>query len=69
MEHAPRLPADGLVKSASRVLEIFAETRRPMRISELADHLDIPQASASMLLITLPILAPLSPWLPNLVYG
>jgi len=44
------------VKSATRVLrvfEIFAEAKRPMRISELADELDIPQSSASMLVHTL----------------
>ncbi len=44
------------VKSATRVLrifEIFAATRRPMRISELASELDMPQSSASMLVQTL----------------
>ncbi|BBK30076.1 IclR family transcriptional regulator [Allostella humosa] len=44
------------VKSATRVLrvfEIFAETKRPMRISELAAELGIPQSSVSMLVQTL----------------
>ncbi|MCC7276585.1 MAG: helix-turn-helix domain-containing protein [Alphaproteobacteria bacterium] len=44
------------VKSATRVLrvfEIFAETKRPMRISELAAELEIPQSSTSMLVHTL----------------
>lgn len=45
-----------LVKSASRVLrvfEVFAETKRPMRISELAVELGIPQSSVSMLVRTM----------------
>lgn len=44
------------VKSATRVLrifEIFAAKRRPMRVSELASELAMPQSSASMLVQTL----------------
>lgn len=36
-----------------RVFEIFAQTKRPMRITELAEELGIPQSSASLLIKTL----------------
>jgi IclR helix-turn-helix domain len=45
-----------MVKSAIRILrifEVFAESKRPMRISELAEELEIPQSSASVLVRTL----------------
>ena len=45
-----------MVKSATRILrifEVFAESKRPMRISELARELNIPQSSASVLVRTL----------------
>ena len=41
-----------MVKSAIRILrifEVFAESKRPVRISELAEELEIPQSSASVL--------------------
>ncbi|HAE46622.1 MAG: transcriptional regulator, IclR family protein [Tistrella sp.] len=47
---------DGVVKSAGRVLgllQVFAEHRRPMRVSEIAQAMGIPQSSTSMLLKTL----------------
>ncbi|GGB40669.1 transcriptional regulator [Tistrella bauzanensis] len=47
---------EGVVKSAGRVLgllQIFAEHRRAMRVSEIAQALGIPQSSTSMLLKTL----------------
>jgi len=45
-----------MVKSAIRILrifEVFAESKRPVRISELAEELEIPQSSASVLVRTL----------------
>lgn len=45
-----------IVKSADRVLrifEVFAQVKRPMRLSELAEELDIPQSSTSLLIKTL----------------
>ncbi len=45
-----------MVKSAARVLallELFDATRRPLRVSEIAERLDMPQSSTSMLLMTL----------------
>lgn len=45
--------AKGSVKSAERVfliLEFFAETRRPCRLSEIANSLGLPVSSVSMLL-------------------
>lgn len=45
-----------LVKSAGRVLqifEIFAQNKRAMRITEIAEKLEIPQSSASLLVKTL----------------
>lgn len=44
------------VKSATRVfdiLELFEHERKPMRVGEIAEQLDIPQSSASMLLRTM----------------
>jgi DNA-binding IclR family transcriptional regulator len=47
---------DRTVKSALRVfdlLEAFERSRRPMRVAELVEALDVPQSSLSMLLKTL----------------
>jgi DNA-binding IclR family transcriptional regulator len=44
------------VKSADRVfqlLELFESERRPLRIAEMVDHLNLPQSSVSMLVKTL----------------
>src|SRR5579864_4576353 len=44
------------VKSAVRVLslfELFEYEKRPLRISEIVDKLDVPQSSISMLMRTL----------------
>lgn len=46
----------GLVKSALRVLEIlelFDAERRPLRVADIVDRMNVPQSSASMLLKTL----------------
>lgn len=46
----------GLVKSALRVLEIlelFDAERRPLRVADVVDRMNVPQSSASMLLKTL----------------
>jgi len=45
-----------MVKSAARVfelLELFDAARRPLRVTEIAEHLRVPQSSVSMLLKTL----------------
>ncbi|RAR54572.1 IclR family transcriptional regulator [Paraburkholderia unamae] len=45
-----------LVKSATRIfdiLELFEYDRRPMRVGEIAERIEIPQSSASMLLKTM----------------
>lgn len=47
---------DGLVKSAMRVfelLELFDAERRPLRIVDIVERLEMPQSSASMLVKTL----------------
>lgn len=46
----------GLVKSASRVLdlfELFEDEQHPMRVNDIVEKLDAPQSSVSMLLKTL----------------
>lgn len=46
----------GMVKSAQRVLdlfELFESEQHPMRVGEIAEHLDAPLSSVSMLLKTL----------------
>lgn len=46
----------GLVKSALRVLEIlelFDAGRRPLRVADIVDRMNVPQSSPSMLLKTL----------------
>lgn len=46
----------GVIKSAGRsleVFELFRDTKRPMRLSEIASALSLPQSSASMLIRSL----------------
>lgn len=52
----PAPPAPGLVKSAGRalqVLELFESARRPLRAAEVAQAMEMPQSSTSMLLRSL----------------
>lgn len=48
--------SDGMVKSATRVfelLEMYEVERRPLRVADIVDKLNMPQSSVSMLLKTL----------------